>query len=120
MRGEEDVTGNYDLSEVYGSLGVTKATLTVTSDSSSKVYDGTALTDEGYTYTGFLASTDTIVATYTGSQLAVGSSDNVFSVKVMRGEEDVTGNYDLSEVYGSLGVTQATVTGTSDSYSKVD
>ena len=77
MNGDTDVTDCYTITYANGTLEVTKKALTITADSGSKVYDGTALTKDSYTISG-LVSGDTITSvTVTGSQTVVGSSDNV-------------------------------------------
>lgn len=86
--------------------------ITITADSASKTYDGTALT-AGYTYTtGVLVTGDVLTAVVEGSQTDAGSSVNtVTSYKVMRGETNVTLNYTFEEsVAGTLTVTKSVVT----------
>ena len=114
---------NYDITQVEGILTVTANTteIVITADSSSKTYDGTALTDSGYTFTeNVLANGDELVVEVTGSQTDAGSSANVVtSYKVMRGETDVTTNYTFGEsVNGSLTVNKRPVTLTSATDSK--
>jgi PKD repeat protein len=82
--------------------------LEITADSNSKIYDGTPLTDTGYSITaGSLAPGDTLDSvTVTGSQTNVGSSPNIPSAAVIKdGTVDVTANYDITYVNGSLTVT---------------
>ena len=69
--------------------------IVVTAGTSTKDYDGTPLTNNTYTYTeDVLLDGDVLKATVTGSQKFAGSSNNdVTSVKVMRGEEEITSNY---------------------------
>ena len=77
----------------------TKREITITANSSSKVYDGAALIDDGWTLEGELADGDEIVSvTVTGEQTAVGSSENVPSNAIIRNsvQEDVTDNYSIS------------------------
>ena len=109
LDGAVDVTSSYNITYVNGTLTVTKRALEITADSNSKVYDGTPLTDDGYTITsGSLASGDTLDSvTVTGSQTEVGSSDNVPSAAViLDGTVDVTSSYDITYVNGTLTVTQ--------------
>ncbi len=56
-----------------------QSNIQITAKSAEKNFDGTSLTEAGYTHTmnGNLVAGDTIVATVVGSQTAVGSSDNV-------------------------------------------
>ena len=84
--------------------------IVVTAGSDNKVFDGTELTKNTYTFTGsVLLPGDTLKATITGSQKFVGSSNNTVSnVKVMRNGEDITGNYTMgTHVNGVLEVTSA-------------
>lgn len=84
--------------------------IVVTADSDTKVYNGTELTKNTYTYTdGVLLSGDMLEATITGSQKFVGSSNNAVSnVKVMRNGEDITSNYTMgTHGNGVLEVTSA-------------
>ncbi len=83
--------------------------LTITADSDSKVYDGTPLTNSGYSITaGALAaghSLDSVVVT--GSQTDVGSSDNVPSdAVIMDNGTNVTAKHDITYVNGTLTVTR--------------
>ena len=86
--------------------------LTITAASDTKVYDGSELTNSDYTHTT-LAEGDRIESvTITGSQTAAGRSDNVPSgAKIVNGDnEDVTENYEITYVNGTLEVTPAPVT----------
>jgi PKD repeat protein len=109
LDGAVDVTANYDITYKNGTLTVTKRTLEITADSNSKVYDGTPLTDSGYSITaGSLAPGDTLDSvTVTGSQTVVGSSNNVPSDAVIKNgsDVDVPANYDITYVNGTLTVT---------------
>lgn len=112
-----DVTSNYDITLVVGTLTVTQRPITITGGSSSKEYDGTPLTFTGnhtapgaYSITsGDLATGDEVDAlTLTGSQTIVGSTANVPSGLVIKNsdEEDVTASYDISYLNGTLSVTK--------------
>jgi hypothetical protein len=100
-----DVTANYDITYVNGTLTVTAREIEITAASDSKVYDGTPLTNDGYSITdGTLADGHTLVSvTVTGSQTDVGSSANVPSnAVIMDNGTDVTANYDITYVNGTL------------------
>ena len=92
---------------VDGQLEITKMALTITAASGEKIYDGTPLTDAGYAPTA-LALGDAIESvSVVGSQTIVGSSANVASAAVIKdGDEDVTANYDITYVDGTLTVTK--------------
>ena len=108
-----DVTDCYSgIVKAAGKLTVNPITtpIVVKADSDTKVYNGTELTKNTYTYTdGVLLSGDMLEATITGSQKFVGSSNNAVSnVKVMRNGEDITSNYTMgTHVNGVLEVTSA-------------
>lgn len=112
----DDVTNCYkNIVTSAGKLTVTPITnpIVVTADSDTKVYDGTELTKNTYTYTdGVLLSGDKLEATITGSQKYVGSYNNVVSnVKVIRDGKDITSNYTMgTHVNGTLTVNVATQT----------
>ena len=92
-------------------LGIVPCTITITAATDSKPYDGTPLTNSGYSITaGALVSSDNLASCIvTGSQLCLGSSPNVPSGAVIKnGTNDVTGNYTIHYVNGTLTVTQAT------------
>ena len=121
-RGATNVTSSYTITYVKGTLTVTPRALTIKADSDSKVYDGTALTDNGYTLTsGTLASGDSIASvTVAGSQTNVGSSDNVASnAVIMRGATNITSSYAVTYEKGTLTVTKRPIEITADSNSKV-
>ena len=101
----KDVTNNLKITKVPGSITITPATLTVTTPSANKVYDGTPLTAEG-TISGFV-NKETATFTTTGSQTEVGNSKNTYSIK-WNGTAKST-NYQISEAVGTLTVTQQTI-----------
>ena len=101
--------GNYNVSGTT-TFVINQKALTITADNASKVYDGTALTKNSYTNTA-LATGDAITSvTITGSQTNVGTSNNVPSAAVIKkGNVDVTANYNITYVNGTLEVTKKTV-----------
>ena len=88
--------------------------VTITANSAEKVYDGTPLTEPGYTYAPELVDNDLLgihdkmdSVTVTGSQTEVGSSKNVPSDAVIINTEDGSGsnaNYIIKYVDGTLTV----------------
>ena len=101
----KDVTNNLKITKVPGSITITPATLTVTTESAKKVYDGTPLTADG-TISGFV-NKETATFTTTGSQTEVGNSKNTYSIK-WNGTAKST-NYQISEAVGTLTVTQQSI-----------
>lgn len=88
--------------------------VTITANSAEKVYDGTPLTEPGYTYAPELVDNDLLgihdkmdSVTVTGSQTEVGSSKNVPSDAAIINTEDGSGsnaNYIIKYVDGTLTV----------------
>jgi hypothetical protein len=100
---------NYDITTNNGTFTINKKALTITADSATKVYDTTALTKDSYTNTDLAAGDSIESVTITGSQTTAASSDNVPSSAVIKkGGTDVTANYEITYVNGTLTVTQAT------------
>ena len=101
---------------------ITEKTITITAASEEKAYDGTALTNGGYTYTqGVLVNGDVLTATVEGSQTDAGSSANrVTGYKVMHGETDVTKNYTFAQSEdGTLTVKPVAIELTANSAEKI-
>ena len=106
-----DVTNCYSNKvTAAGKLTVNKkdSKITVTSEDASKPYDGNPLTNHNKKVTGETVAGDEVVVEFTGSQTFVGTSDNKFTVKVMRGSDDVTDNYTFgTHTFGKLTVKSA-------------
>ena len=85
---------------------ITKRSVTLTSATVSKVYDGSALTNTSITVSGdgFVEGEG---ASYevTGSQTVVGNSANSFEYKL--NEKTLASNYDITKVVGTLKITAA-------------
>ena len=101
---------------------ISEKTITVTAASDSKKYDGTPLTNNGFSCTeGVLVPGDVLTAVVEGSATNVGDEGKnvVKSYKVTRGGADVTGNYTFTDsVDGKLTILPRTVTLTSETASK--
>ena len=117
---------NYSIIKQEGSLSITKRegegkTITVTANSGEKVYDGTPLTNNGFTHTGVLVDGDVLTAVVEGSATNVGDEGKnvVKSYVVKRGDVDVTGNYTFgNSIDGKLTINKRTVNLTSETASK--
>ena len=85
---------------------ITKRSVTLTSATVSKVYDGSALTNTSITVSGdgFVEGEG---ASYevTGSQTVVGNSANAFEYKL--NEKTLASNYNITKVVGTLTITAA-------------
>ena len=92
---------------------ILKRKITITLDDATKVYDGTALTSNKFTLTdgtlveGQKINVEDVVAD--GSQTEAGSSDNNIVSIIVRDSSnvDVTKNYDITSIKGTLTVTKA-------------
>ena len=115
-------TENYEIRKEEGTLTITTnaAAITVTADSDSKVYDGTALTKNSCEYAG-LPEGFTVSAIIRGSITDAGTAENkVTSATIKKGDEDVTDQFSsISTENGTLTVTPRKVMLTSASASKV-
>lgn len=116
---------NVEFKIVDGTLKInpiTEKTITITANSKEKTYDGTPLTDNGFTFTeGVLKNGDVLTAVVEGSATNVGDPgvNKVTSYVVTRGNKDVTGNYTFTDsVDGKLTINKRTVTLTSETASK--
>ena len=124
--GTVDKTGRYIVAAANnGKLVINPVTgqlITITANSASKTYDGTPLTDKGFTFTqGVLADGDVLTAVVEGSATNVGDEGKnvVKSYVVKRGETDVTKNYTFgNSIDGKLTINKRTVTLTSETASK--
>lgn len=100
----EDVTAQFsNVTCRKAPLVVTKRPVTVTSATDSKVYDGVALTKhEAMVTAGSLVEGESFGYDFTGEQVAVGTSDNTFTVKA--GANTSLDNYEITQVNGTLTV----------------
>lgn len=121
VNGYEFTSGNSDnyiVETVNGKLTMKKAAvaITITAGSDEKTYDGQPLTNSEVTITeGELLPGDELVATATGS--ITNAADNktgnnlvAEGYKIMHGNEDVTENYVITTVAGTLKINPAEVT----------
>ena len=122
MNGTEDVTANYAITAVAGKLSITPIDAKITAQDDSQEYNGEALTNEDFESEGILTDQGDKVESVviTGSQTDVGKSDNVPSAaKIVDADgADVTANYNIEYVNGSLEVTPKEVTITTGSDEK--
>lgn len=102
----KDVTSYYDISYEDGKLTINKRSVTLTSASASKVYDGTPLTKPEVKVTGdgFVTGEG---ATYnvTGTITSVGTTDNTFTYTLNEGTK--ADNYNITKTEGKLTITEA-------------
>ncbi len=92
-----------NVTKVPGTLTVNKRQVTLTSATDSKVYDGTALTNDTVTVTGDgWAPGEGATYDVTGSQTDVGESANTFDYTLDEGT--LAANYDITQKEGTLTV----------------
>ena len=101
-----DVTDLYQITYNYGKLTINKRSVTLTSESASKVYDGTPLTKHEVKVTGD-GFADGEGATYnvTGTITNVGTTDNTFTYTLNEGTKAT--NYTITKTEGKLTITEA-------------
>ena len=100
--------GEYE-GTVEKTFTIVKRKITLKVKDVSKVYDGTALTSDEYEITaGELISGHVLTILTTGSQINVGTSTNTVSSVTIKNaaNKDVTSNYDVTSLSGSLEVTE--------------
>ena len=104
-----DVTSEFDVTTVNGRLLIKPRTVTLTSATDSKTYDGTPLTNATVTATAYSAKNGTgfagdegFTANVTGSQLTPGTSDNTFTYTLNKGTK--AKNYTIITKTGTLTV----------------
>ena len=103
-----DVTANYTFGEpVIGTLEVTPVAIELTANSAAKAYDGTPLTDSGYTISNgsFVGEEGLAGVTVEGSQTAVGSSANTITGHTLKSNTKAQ-NYDITYADGTLTVSK--------------
>ncbi len=105
----KDVTAYYKINKTYGFVNVAGKKITMKAGDATKVYDGTPLTSEKVEIIeGELLQGDYIKLSETeGSQTNVGTAENIIiSVTIYnKNKENVTRNYEINLVSGTLTVT---------------
>lgn len=108
----QDVTYNYDISFVHGTLEVTAKSIVIATANQTKIYDGIALYNQNFAIvSGSLYQGETMqVLSYT-EQINSGSSDNVLDIQILDQDlNDISNNYQITYVYGTLTVTPRPIT----------
>ncbi len=110
-------TGNYNAVTATDNFTISKRNITAKAGNSSKVYDGTALTNTttGSITSGSLVSGQTATYSNSGTITNVGSVTNTLNtVTIKSGNTDVTANYNITKTNGTLTVTARSITVTAD------
>ena len=105
-----DVTTQFAVSSESGKLTIDKRSVTLTSATDTKVYDGKALSNDEITVSedGF-AEGEGAIYDVTGSQTLAGESANAFTYALSDGT--IADNYDITTVEGKLTVTKSDSSG---------
>ncbi len=98
----QDRTDSYSLFVEAGTVSVTPRVVTVHTPTESLVYNGRAQSATDVVVENGVG--DTVRAVSPATQTYVGSTENRMSVTFHRDGKDVTGNYEISYVYGTLSV----------------
>ena len=102
-KGEKFKDSNYAITKTEGTLTINPRTLTITTKSASKTYDGNDLTEpNGYSIDG-LVKGETLNFSITGRQKEVGSSDNTYVIDWNQSTAKKD-NYTIVEKLGKLTV----------------
>ena len=102
--GGNDVSSEFMVKPVPGSLEISKRSVIMTSGSATHAYNGKPLTNSDMTVTGDgFADGEGAAYEFTGTKTLVGVADNTFEYTLNDGT--LAGNYDISKVYGKLNVT---------------
>lgn len=116
-----DVTENYVVQINYGELTVTEKEIGLQSQNRFKKYDGKPLegSPDDITYVGELVLGHTYDIKMTGSQTNVGVCSNSFDVRILDEQGiDVTNNYNIDKLEGTLEVITVYINASSKSKSK--
>ena len=115
--GEEDVTANYEIVYGYGKISVVPRSITVQTSSDSWTYDGLAHSAQGYEVIGgSLVELQQLIATSawttvtTVAETAPFGKQNVNTFAIFADEKDVSDNYAIGVVYGSLYIVRREIT----------
>ena len=106
-----DVTNEYNIEYQYGNLRVDPITIVLMSESVSKEYDAEPLVcDEAKIVSGYLLAGHRVETTSIGSRTEIGTSPNTFDYKILGvGGEDVSQNYTVTKILGTLDVTPISI-----------
>ena len=117
----DDVTSNYKFEISPVSYEISRLPISITSASDKKIFDGKWLTNDDFTVDGNMPDGQYLSFDITGKQLEEGTSSNTIeNLYVYDSDyEDVTKNYDISIIEGTLEVYKkvvAKITVTKDGY----
>ncbi len=114
LEGAEDVTANYDIHYDYGTVNVLKRSIYIQTGSLETVYDDTEHSYATWEYVGEIDEETrfALVEWHTWKPVDAPSfkyvteeeNNNVFTLQILDGEEDVSKNYDVHYEYGTISI----------------
>ncbi len=112
----EDMTGNYDVRLIDGTVIIGKIVLEVTAQSDNRTYDG-KYHDYSWDSHTDMADGDEITEATVNSFRNAGTHDNALNYVVIKNaaDEDMTGNYDVRLIDGTVIINKARLTVTAES-----
>ena len=119
-----DVTDKFAVTVVTGSMEITKKPLTLTAESASKTYDGKALVNKNVRSSALASSDHKLSVEYEitnseGKVIKTGAvnvgtyTKKITKATIMEGSTDVTANYNITTVDGTLTITAGSTSKTS-------
>ncbi len=105
---EKDVTYNYNIHYEYGYIRINPRPVNVTTDSIYEVYDGTWHSTNGWTYlseNGYKIVDGETYTTTTAPKIRdvwEGPIQNIYTIHIQRGSENIDHNYEISYNYGTI------------------
>ena len=111
MKGNIDVTHHYDVKTIVASLTINARNITITTGSDEKIYDGNSLQNTEFTANGTISGHKISPIGEYLTLTDAGEIDNINTYKIADGVgNDVTDNYNIKVVYGTLKITKRAIT----------
>ena len=110
LSGNQDVTGNYAITILPGTLTISQRPVTFTGETATKVYNGEAQSITAIDQSGLVDGHTLTGLTYAATGTDAGEYPGAFKdeAKIMNGTEDVTANYAITKKEGQLTITAVT------------
>lgn len=107
-----DVTADYDLECIFGTLSVKQRPLLVTTAPATKMYDGTPLVNSNWSLgeNNSVVEGHNLIVKTEGTQTDVGSCKNAATIQILDASgNDVTASYAVETYFGDITVTPRTL-----------
>lgn len=117
--GSADVLSHYNVTYATATFTVEPRPVTVTTQSATKVYDGTPFVQNGYAQTGLIEGHTLLQSQPLTEKTDAGVYINEYTFTVFDGSEEVTSNYRLTYDYGMLEITRRPITLTTVDRTKI-